>query len=181
MCLLCLCFVLSFLYVAALGRADHSSKESYQLSVGFIIWDVILNGNRPESLIRRGRRRRRRRRRRRAILFSEITFTLLPFHIPSILDSISYLIPSSKVVLKLFCAFTWIANDDVMIKILLVTSDTSPSRSGSAVMNTSEQPMVRLSNQNLNHHRETGEVFGKKKMERVTHKWLSPKEDLDTS
>jgi hypothetical protein len=37
--------------VAALRRADPPSEASYQLSVRFIISELILNGNRPESLI----------------------------------------------------------------------------------------------------------------------------------
>jgi hypothetical protein len=52
---------------SALRRADPPSKESYQLSIGFIISELILNGDRSEKLIRQGRRRRRRRRRRRTI------------------------------------------------------------------------------------------------------------------
>jgi hypothetical protein len=46
--------------VAALRWADHTSKESSQLSIRFMISELILNRNRPENFIRhRGRRRRR--------------------------------------------------------------------------------------------------------------------------
>jgi hypothetical protein len=49
--------------VVALRRADRPSKESYH-SIRSIISELILNRNRPESLIRQGRRRTRRRRSR---------------------------------------------------------------------------------------------------------------------
>jgi mannitol-specific phosphotransferase system IIBC component len=48
-----------------LRRADPPYEESYRLSIIFIISELILNGNRPESLIRQGRRRKRKRRRRK--------------------------------------------------------------------------------------------------------------------
>jgi hypothetical protein len=51
-------FVLSCVYVAALRRADLPSKESYQLSTRLIISELILNGNRQNSLIRQGGKRR---------------------------------------------------------------------------------------------------------------------------
>jgi hypothetical protein len=41
-----------------LRRADPPSKESYLLSTRLTISELILNGNRPESVIRQGRRRR---------------------------------------------------------------------------------------------------------------------------
>jgi hypothetical protein len=44
-------------YVAALRWADPPSKESYQLSTRFTISELILNGNRSEPLVRRGRNR----------------------------------------------------------------------------------------------------------------------------
>jgi hypothetical protein len=43
------------LQVAALRRADPPSKESYRLSTRFTIIELILNGNRPDSLIRQGK------------------------------------------------------------------------------------------------------------------------------
>jgi formylmethanofuran dehydrogenase subunit E len=51
-------------YVAALRRAYHQSRKSYRLSVRFTILELILNRNRPDSLIRRIRRRRRRKKRK---------------------------------------------------------------------------------------------------------------------
>jgi hypothetical protein len=42
-----------------LVTSSSPSKESYRLSTWLIISELILNGNRPESLIRRGRRRKR--------------------------------------------------------------------------------------------------------------------------
>jgi hypothetical protein len=50
--------------VAALRRDDPPSKKSCRLCIGFIS-ELILNENRPQSLIRQGTRRRRRRKRRR--------------------------------------------------------------------------------------------------------------------
>jgi hypothetical protein len=40
------------------SRADPPSKESYRLSVRFIISELLLNVNRPEVLIRQGGIRR---------------------------------------------------------------------------------------------------------------------------
>jgi hypothetical protein len=42
----------------ALRRSDPPAKESYQLSIRFIISELIPNRNRPDSLIRQGRGRR---------------------------------------------------------------------------------------------------------------------------
>jgi hypothetical protein len=42
-----------------LRRADLQSKKSYQLSIRFIISELVLEGNRPQSPIRQGKRRRR--------------------------------------------------------------------------------------------------------------------------
>jgi hypothetical protein len=52
---LCLCRPVQ---VAALRGADHQSTGSYQPSIRFIISQLILNGNRPDSLIPQGGRRR---------------------------------------------------------------------------------------------------------------------------
>jgi heme exporter protein D len=46
-----------------LRRPDPPSKESYLLSVRFIISKFIVNVNRPKGIIRQVRRRRRRRKR----------------------------------------------------------------------------------------------------------------------
>jgi hypothetical protein len=55
-CVYCLCCPV---LVAALWRADPPSRESYRLSIRVIISELILNRNRPESLICQHRRRRR--------------------------------------------------------------------------------------------------------------------------
>jgi hypothetical protein len=55
-----ICLLLSLcclVWVTALRRADHPSKGSYRLSIRSVSSELILNGNRPESLIRQGRRR----------------------------------------------------------------------------------------------------------------------------
>jgi hypothetical protein len=40
---------------AALRWADFSSKQFYRLYIRTIIWELILDGNRPECLIHQGR------------------------------------------------------------------------------------------------------------------------------
>jgi hypothetical protein len=51
--ILCLC---SPVKVTALRRAGHPPKESYRLSIRFVISSLILNGDKPDSLILQGRR-----------------------------------------------------------------------------------------------------------------------------
>jgi hypothetical protein len=41
-----------------LQQADHPLKESYKLSIKFLVTELILNGNRPEGLIHQGGRRK---------------------------------------------------------------------------------------------------------------------------
>jgi hypothetical protein len=48
--------VSSVFVLSGVGRADPPSKESYKLSIRFIISKFILNGNGPESLMHQGRR-----------------------------------------------------------------------------------------------------------------------------
>jgi hypothetical protein len=43
---------MSAIRLFCLVLADHPSNESYRLCIGFVISELILNGQRPESLIR---------------------------------------------------------------------------------------------------------------------------------